>query len=86
MIARPARARVVGEVEERRVAVDEVSAACSVARRVSWESANVRGLRGFEAIMDYGVGVIGSSVEYLWWMDKWELGRRYAVLAEKAAG
>ena len=46
VMARPARARVVGDVLERREAVEEVSAACSAARKVSWVVAKAGGERG----------------------------------------
>ena len=46
VMARPARARVVGDVVERREAVEEVSADCSAARRESWVVAKAGGERG----------------------------------------
>lgn len=42
-MARPAVARFLGECEERRVAVEAVSAASSAERRESWEVAKAEG-------------------------------------------
>ncbi len=55
MIARPARAKVVGTSEERRAALEEVSAVCSAARRVSWVVAKVDG--------DIGVGAMARRAQ-----------------------
>lgn len=56
MIARPARARVVGEVEARRVEVEVVSAVCSAERRASWCVAKVIGESGLGLVDMVGCG------------------------------
>lgn len=63
-MARPARARVVGDVVERREALEAVSADCSAARRESWVVAKVGGERNREAMSGQrGTVGIGALVE-----------------------
>ena len=50
VMARPARARAVGDVVERREAVEAVSADCSAARRETWVVAKAGGERGCGAM------------------------------------
>ena len=61
VIASPARAKTAGEVEERRVAVEDVSAACSAARRESWAVAKVVGLSGFGGMVGWVMGLWSSG-------------------------